>query len=59
VEVVDVPEELIEEANAAREHLLEEVSHYDDELLEMILEDQEVPAARLSRRSAPRRWPPS
>jgi elongation factor G len=47
VEVVDVPEELVDEANAAREHLLEEVSHYDDELLEMILEEQEVPPARL------------
>jgi elongation factor G len=47
VEVVDVPEELVEEANAAREHLLEEVSHYDDEVLEMILEEQEIPAARL------------
>jgi elongation factor G len=47
VDVVDVPEELVEEANAAREHLLEEVSHYDDGLLEMILEEQEVPAARL------------
>ncbi|MDQ6776014.1 MAG: elongation factor G [Actinomycetota bacterium] len=47
VEVVDVPAELVDEANAAREHLLEEVSHYDDDLLEMILEDQEVPAARL------------
>ena len=47
VDVVDVPAEFAEAANAAREHLLEEVSHYDDELLEMILEDQEVPAARL------------
>jgi elongation factor G len=47
VEVVDVPAELVDEANAAREHLLEEVSHYDDELLEMILEDQEVPPATL------------
>jgi len=47
VDVVDVPAELVDEANAAREHLLEEVSHYDDELLEMILEEQEVPAARL------------
>jgi elongation factor G len=47
VEVVDVPAELVDEANAAREHLLEEVSHYDDELLEMILEEQEVPPARL------------
>ena len=34
-------------AAAAREHLLEEVSHYDDELLEMILEEQEIPVARL------------
>jgi elongation factor G len=47
VEVVDVPAELVDEANAAREQLLEEVSHYDDELLEMILEDEEIPAARL------------
>jgi elongation factor G len=47
VEVVDVPAELVDEADAAREHLLEEVSHYDDELLEMILEEQEIPAARL------------
>ena len=31
----------------AREHLLEEVSHYDDELVEMILEEQEIPAPRL------------
>jgi elongation factor G len=49
VQVVDVPEELVEAANAAREHLLEEVSHYDDELLEMILEEQEVSPARLKR----------
>jgi elongation factor G len=46
-EIVDIPAELVEEAAAAREHLLEEVSHYDDELLELILEDQEVPVARL------------
>jgi elongation factor G len=42
-EVVDIPAELAEAAAAAREHLLEEVSHFDDELLEMILEDQEIP----------------
>ena len=35
------------QAAAAREHLLEEVSHYDDELLEMILEEQEIPVDRL------------
>ncbi len=32
---------------AAREYLLEEASHHDDELLEMILEDREMPAAKL------------
>ena len=47
VDVREVPAELTEQANDAREHLLEEVSHYDDGVLEMILEDQEVPPARL------------
>jgi elongation factor G len=46
-DVVDIPAELAEEAAAAREHLLEEVSHYDDELVEMILEEQEIPVDRL------------
>jgi elongation factor G len=46
-EVIEIPAELAEEAAAAREHLLEEVSHYDDELLEMILEEQEISAERL------------
>ena len=46
-EVVEIPAELAERAAAAREHLLEEVSHYDDELLEMILEEQEIPVAQL------------
>jgi elongation factor G len=46
-ETTEIPAELQAGAAAAREHLLEEVSHYDDELLEMILEDQEVPAAKL------------
>ena len=46
-DVIEIPAELAEAAAAAREHLLEEVSHYDDELLEMILEEQEIPAARL------------
>ena len=32
---------------AAREHLLEEVSHYDDALLELLLEEAEVPAEML------------
>jgi elongation factor G len=46
-EVIDIPADLELEAGAAREHLLEEVSHYDDELLEMILEEQEIPVDRL------------
>jgi elongation factor G len=46
-EIVDIPEELSAEADAAREHLLEEVSHYDDELVEMILEEQEISPERL------------
>ncbi len=46
-ETVEIPEHLADEAAAAREHLLEEVSHYDDELVELILEDQEIPVERL------------
>ncbi len=46
-QVVPIPDELAAAAAAAREHLLEEVSHYDDELVEMILEDQEISPARL------------
>jgi elongation factor G len=42
-EVVAIPERLAEAAAAAREHLLEEVSHYDDELLELILEEGDIP----------------
>jgi elongation factor G len=46
-DVIEIPAELAEQASAAREHLLEEVSHYDDGLVEMILEEQEIPPARL------------
>jgi elongation factor G len=47
VSIEDIPADMVEEAEAAREHLLEEVSHYDDELVEMILEEQEIPKDRL------------
>src|SRR2546430_7186896 len=43
-EVTEIPAEFADAAATAREHLLEEVSQYDDELLEMILEDEEIPA---------------
>jgi elongation factor G len=46
-EITEIPADMADAAAAAREHLLEEVSQYDDELLEMILEDQEIPVARL------------
>jgi elongation factor G len=46
-DVIEIPAELADAAAAAREHLLEEVSQYDDELLEMILEEVEIPVARL------------
>ena len=47
VSIEDIPADMADEAKAAREHLLEELSHYDDELLEMILEEQEIPKDRL------------
>jgi elongation factor G len=42
-DVIEIPERLAEAAAQAREHLLEEVSHYDDKLLELILEEGEIP----------------
>ena len=44
VSVEDIPAHLADAAQAARDHLLEEVSQYDDELLELLLEEQEVPS---------------
>jgi elongation factor G len=46
-ELVEIPADYAERAHAAREHLLEEVSHYDDELLELILEEKDVDEAHL------------
>jgi elongation factor G len=46
-EIIDIPAEHADRAAAARERLLEEVSHYDDELVEMILEEQEIPQDKL------------
>src|SRR6059058_2953258 len=47
VSIEDIPGELLDDATLAREHLLEEVSHYDDDLVELILEEQEIPSDRL------------
>jgi elongation factor G len=45
--VVDIPAVLADEAAAAREHMLEELSNFDDELVELILDDHEIPPARI------------
>jgi elongation factor G len=47
IRVEEIPAELVDAANEAREHLLNEVSDYDDELVELILEEQEIPAEKL------------
>src|SRR5256885_9812048 len=47
-EIVEIPEQLQAQAAAAREHLLEEVSHYDDGLLELILEEAEISEQQLN-----------
>ena len=52
-EVEDIPEDMLAEAEAAREALLDEVSRSDEELETMLLEEQEVTADRL--RSAVRK----
>jgi elongation factor G len=46
-EVIEIPADQVKRAAEAREHLLEEVSQFDDELLEMLLEEQEIPVERL------------
>src|SRR5437588_166072 len=46
-DVVEIPPDHMDRAAQAREHLLEELSHFDDELLEMILEDHEIAPERL------------
>jgi elongation factor G len=49
VVVGEIPADHQDVADAAREHLLEEVSHYDDELVELILEEADVPVDMLKR----------
>ncbi len=46
-EEVEIPAEYADAAAAAREHLLEEVSKHDDDLIELILEEAEITAERL------------
>jgi elongation factor G len=46
-EVVEIPADQVERAAEAREFLLDELSNFDDELTDLILEDQEIPIAVL------------
>jgi elongation factor G len=46
-DVVEIPAELADEAAAAREHLLEELTNHDDHLMELVLEDSEIPVERV------------
>ena len=48
-DVIDIPENLAASAAEAREHLLDEVSHFDDDLVELILEEAEIPEAMLKK----------
>jgi elongation factor G len=48
-DVTDIPDDYQDAAQAAREHLLDEVSHYDDDLVELILEEAEIPHEMLKR----------
>jgi elongation factor G len=45
----EIPAALAAAAAAAREHLLEEASHFDDDLVELILEEAEIPPEVLKR----------
>jgi len=47
IDVVDIPAEHADEAAAAREKLLDAVADHDEELMELVLEDQEIPVDRL------------
>ncbi len=46
-DIIDIPAHLQDAAEEAREHLLEEVSKYDDELMEMLVEEVDISPARL------------
>ncbi len=46
-EVVDIPAEYLDRATAAREVLLDELSHHDDDLVELILDESDIDVAQL------------
>src|SRR5918912_1445259 len=46
-EIIEIPAELADAAHDARTHLLEAVAEYDEELMELYLEEQPIDVARL------------
>ncbi len=44
---IDIPEDMMEEAEAAREKLLDEASSFDDDLMEKVLEGEEISEEQL------------
>jgi elongation factor G len=47
VDVIEIPAELTDAAHEARTHLIEAVSEYDEELMELYLDEQPIETARL------------
>ena len=47
VDVTDIPADYADAAAAAREKLVDAVADHDEELMELVLEDQEIPNERL------------
>jgi elongation factor G len=48
-EVEEVPAEMEEAVHEARTHLIEACADYDDEIMEMYLDDQEIPHERIAK----------
>jgi elongation factor G len=47
IDVIDIPDEHLEAASAAREVLLDAASDFDEDLVELILEEAEIPVEKL------------
>ncbi len=50
-EVTEIPEELVEQANAYHHELIDAISHFDDEVLEAYLEDETSVTPEMMRRA--------
>ena len=48
VEEVDIPAEMVDDAKSYRELLLETVADFDEELMELILEGEDIPVEKLN-----------